>query len=332
MNISRIAKCAICTLCVLCCARLSSAGSVTLQWDPASDGVTVGYKVFYGLTSGSYTTQIDVGGTNSATVSSLADGTTYYFAIRAYDSTGAMSAPSAEVSATTAAGITPTVTGLTLSPNVPSPEPTGTNVTWQAAASGGVTPYQYQWTLSNGVTSTVVGPWGTASSWSWTPTTATAYQVTVAARSAGSTSATGDISRQSAPFVVTSPTATPPTVTPPTVAAPPTVTPVSSASLAANLPSPQVTGTRIQWSASGTGGVVPYQYKFSLYNGSTWTDMTAWTTTSTWTWLPTTQSNNYVIRVWLRSAGETADTPDASAQVSFQIKSSATCHGNTKKC
>jgi hypothetical protein len=325
MNISRIAKSFICAVCMLCCPRLASAVSLTLQWDPASDGVTVGYVVLYGTASGSYSNQVNVGGTNSYTFTNLANGTTYYFAVQAYDASGDMSTPSAEVSATTAAAVAPTVSSLTLSSNVPSPEPTGTSVIWQATATGGVTPYQFQWTLLNGSTSSVVVPWGTSSNWSWTPTTANTFQVSVAVRSAGSTNAAGEMSRQSAPFIVTSPTATPPAVTP-------TVTPVSSAILAANLPSPQVAGTTIQWSASGTGGVSPYQYKFSLYNGSTWTDMTTWTTTSTWTWTPATSNNNYIVRVWVRSAGETANTPDASAQVSFQIKPTPVCHGNVKKC
>jgi hypothetical protein len=323
MNISRIVKSIISVLCVLCCPRFSSAASLTLQWDPASDGVTVGYVVLYGLTSGSYSNQINVGATNSYAFSNLADGSTYYFAVRAYDATGAMSAPSAEVSATTTPLPTSTVSFVTLSSNVPSPEPTGTNVIWQAAATGGVTPYQYQWTLSNGVTSTVAAPWGPASNWSWTPTSANTYQVTVAVRSAGSTSVMGEVSRQSAPFVVASPSPTSPS---------PTVMAVSSAKLAANLPSPQVIGTSIQWSASGTGGVTPYQYKFSLYDGTTWTDMTAWTTTSSWSWTPTTQNSNYVVRVWVRSAGQTANAPDASAQASFAINKPAVCHGNAKKC
>ena len=325
MNISRIAKCIVCAVCVLCCPRLASAVSLTLQWDPASDGVTVGYVVLYGTASGSYSGQVNVGGANSYTFTNLADGTTYYFAVKAYDAAGDMSTPSAEVSVTTAPKVAPTVSSLTLSSNVPSPEPTGTSVTWQATATGGVTPYQFQWTLSNGVTSTTVVPWGTASTWSWTPTTANTYQVSVAVRSAGSTSATGEMSRQSAPFVVSSPTATSPSPTP-------TITPVSSAKLTASLPSPQVTGTTIQWSASGTGGVTPYQYKFSLYDGTTWTDMTAWTTTSTWSWTPSVQNSNYVVRVWIRSAGQTANAPDASAQVPFQIKQNPNCHGNSKKC
>ena len=67
----------------------STAGSVSLRWDPSS-GAT-GYKVFYGTAAGSYANQLDAGSATQATVSGLTDCTTWYFAVKAYDAGGALS-------------------------------------------------------------------------------------------------------------------------------------------------------------------------------------------------------------------------------------------------
>jgi PKD repeat protein len=74
-----------------------SAGQVTLRWD-AVNGAS-GYRLYYGLTSGSYTSQVNVVG-QSQTASppvSITNGLTYFFAVKAYDSTGQVSPFSNEV-------------------------------------------------------------------------------------------------------------------------------------------------------------------------------------------------------------------------------------------
>ena len=85
-------------------------GLATLTWNaPATntDGTPLtdlsGYKIYYGTASGNYSQTIDVGGITSSTVSNLTDGTTYYFAVTAYDTSGNESAYSNEVSKTTQA-------------------------------------------------------------------------------------------------------------------------------------------------------------------------------------------------------------------------------------
>src|SRR5262245_34394106 len=67
----------------------SSAGTVALQWDPASGAA--GYRVYYGTAAGNYTNQMDVGSATQATVSGLADCMPWYFAVKAYDPGGAFS-------------------------------------------------------------------------------------------------------------------------------------------------------------------------------------------------------------------------------------------------
>jgi len=85
----------------------SSIVSATLSWSPVitnSDGSLMtdlaGYKVYYGLASGSYTTPIDVGNTTSSVITGLNSGTTYYFTVTAYDGSGNESPYATEVSKT----------------------------------------------------------------------------------------------------------------------------------------------------------------------------------------------------------------------------------------
>lgn len=61
-----------------------------LAWDPPATGEVTGYRLYYGTTSGSYSERIDVGANTTYAISdlSLADSTTYFFAVRAFNSGG----------------------------------------------------------------------------------------------------------------------------------------------------------------------------------------------------------------------------------------------------
>ncbi|MGZ4966405.1 MAG: fibronectin type III domain-containing protein [Chthoniobacterales bacterium] len=71
--------------------------TITLSWDPSPTPDVIGYKLYYGQQSGNYTNTIDEGNRTSAEVANLIDGTTYYFAVTAYDATGTESLPSEEI-------------------------------------------------------------------------------------------------------------------------------------------------------------------------------------------------------------------------------------------
>jgi hypothetical protein len=75
----------------------AGAATLTLAWDPPSDGRTAGFLVWYGKTSRQYTAYVDAGLQLKYAVDGLADGTTYCFAVQAYDSTSTTSAMSSEV-------------------------------------------------------------------------------------------------------------------------------------------------------------------------------------------------------------------------------------------
>lgn len=76
----------------------ATAGSVSLMWDPNTEGDLGGYKVHVGTASRTYSQDIDVGHVTSFTVSNLADGQTYFFAVTAYDVMANESGFSSEVS------------------------------------------------------------------------------------------------------------------------------------------------------------------------------------------------------------------------------------------
>jgi hypothetical protein len=43
-----------------------------------------------------------------------------------------------------------------------------------------------------------------------------------------------------------------------------------------------------------------------------------WSTAATYAWMPSTAAS-YTVSVWVRSAGVTADSPQASAQVAYTV-------------
>jgi len=86
-------------------AHTAQAAQVTMSWAAPTtnaDGTPAtglsGYKVYIGSSSRNYQQRIDVGNVTSYTNSSLSDGSTYYFAVTAYNASGVESAYSSELS------------------------------------------------------------------------------------------------------------------------------------------------------------------------------------------------------------------------------------------
>lgn len=73
--------------------------NASLSWDANTESDLSGYKIYFGMASGSYGNPVDVGNTTSHTFSDLADGT-YYFTVTALDTSGNESLFSNEVSKT----------------------------------------------------------------------------------------------------------------------------------------------------------------------------------------------------------------------------------------
>ena len=75
-----------------------NCAQVTLAWDANSEPNIAGYKVYYGTASRVYNWYFDVGKVTTYSVTGLTDGSTYYFAATAYDTSGVESTYSSEVS------------------------------------------------------------------------------------------------------------------------------------------------------------------------------------------------------------------------------------------
>jgi fibronectin type 3 domain-containing protein len=84
-----------------------TAQGVALSWVPSPGADVRGYNIYYGPYSGYYIGVISVGGMNEATIYGLEAGSTYYFAVTAYDNSGQESAPSDEASYTLPAAVIP---------------------------------------------------------------------------------------------------------------------------------------------------------------------------------------------------------------------------------
>jgi cell wall-associated protease len=95
--------------------------------------------------------------------------------------------------------------------------------------------------------------------------------------------------------------------------------PVTDVTLTADRTAPQPPGTTITWTAAPSGGVTPYQYKWWVYDGASWTMATGWTSSNTFMWKPTTPNANYQVGVWVKSAGNTAEGFEVSRAVPFAI-------------
>ena len=76
----------------------NTASSATLTWAANTESDLAGYKIYSGTQSGVYGAPISVGKVTSHVLTNLTKGTTYFFAITAYDSAGNESPHSPEVS------------------------------------------------------------------------------------------------------------------------------------------------------------------------------------------------------------------------------------------
>ncbi|HZQ45755.1 MAG TPA: fibronectin type III domain-containing protein [Verrucomicrobiae bacterium] len=79
------------------CVPTQGSQSVTLGWNASPASSVSGYVLYYGIASRIYTNRIDVGTNTAITVASLKEGSTYYFALTAYNSARVESAPSGEI-------------------------------------------------------------------------------------------------------------------------------------------------------------------------------------------------------------------------------------------
>jgi hypothetical protein len=91
-NLSRLHRTSLLAALLLAAPLPALAGSIPLAWNPVPDADVAGYRVYHGTAPGSYTQSVDVGNVTSTTLSGLADCTVHYVSVKAYDTSGNLSA------------------------------------------------------------------------------------------------------------------------------------------------------------------------------------------------------------------------------------------------
>ncbi len=76
---------------------MTSPDTVTVSWSANTESDLAGYRIYYGAFSGKYDNEIDVGNVTSFVIRDIEDGTTYFFALTAYDDSSNESGFSDEV-------------------------------------------------------------------------------------------------------------------------------------------------------------------------------------------------------------------------------------------
>ena len=189
----------------------------------------------------------------------------------------------------------------TMSADRAAPQFMGTPITFTATATGGTAPYQYRWWLYDGAGWQMLRDWTTNASFTWTPGTANAnYLVHVWVNNANSPTTTSD-AKSSMTFPIA-------------------VAPPLQATLSSERPSPQLRNTAITFTAAATGGKPPYQYRWWVWDGVSWKLLRDWTTYGSFTWTPTTPNPNYLVHVWVNSAGSPTTASDTTASLPFGIQ------------
>src|SRR5438445_2759711 len=177
-----------CVITVLCslAPAVSSAAQVTLVWDANTEPDLAGYKLYYGLSSGSYQSSVDGGNVTSYTLSGLLDGRIYYFAATAYYLSLAESGFSNEVSKAIA-DVTPPI--VSISAPAAGVTVAGTvTVSANASDNVGVVGVLFKLDGTNLGAEVTVAPY--ADSWNSTLATSGSHSLTAVARDAVGNTAT----------------------------------------------------------------------------------------------------------------------------------------------
>jgi hypothetical protein len=189
---------------VLWSAGAASAGTVELTWTANSEPDIAGYIVFYGTRSQQYVAAVDVGNQTSFQFVPPDPTMRYFFAVRAYNTSGLQSDFSAEASTADPIPVqsTDAIPNVPISPPIseaahvrsphiararldadkPAPQPAGSQIVFTATASGGNF-YKYKWWIFDGVQWAIAKDWSSSNTFTWTPAAANVnYRVLVRVR------------------------------------------------------------------------------------------------------------------------------------------------------
>ena len=148
-----------------------------------------------------------------------------------------------------------------------SPQIAGTTITLDTSATGGEGILQVRYSVFDGSRWTILKNYSTTTSTSWTPTKAGTYQVWSDVKNA-----TGKVLSQMKTYVIN-----PIVIT----------TPLAIDSFTADVVSPQTVGTKVSLNTIASGGEGILQVRYSVFDGSRWTILKNFSTTTSTSWTPT---------------------------------------------
>jgi len=209
----------------------------------------------------------------------------------------------------------PAATGVTVSADAatPSPQFTGTPVTFTAQGTGSTGTYSYQFWLNDGLGWSIVQPWSTTSTWTL-PASSPPGSYTVSVEVRTSTQVTRDALSPPVGFTIL----------------PLPIAPATGVTLSTDpsTPSPQPLGTAITFTAVGSGSAGPYQYQFWVNAGTGWSIAQAYGPSATWTLPASAAAGSYTVGVEVRTSSLV--TRDAtSGNLTFVIQPAAPATGVT---
>jgi len=191
-------------------------------------------------------------------------------------------------------------TGVSVVPDLTSPQASGTPITLTASGQGGSGSYEYRFWLNSGSGYSIVQDYGAANTLVWTPAATGNYDILVDVRNTGSTALREASTNLFYYQIISSSAATGVTVTP-------------------DLASPQATGTPITLTASGQGGSGSYEYQFWLNSGAGYSIVQEYSAANTFVWTPAV-TGNYDILVDVRNTGSTASREALAKLFFYQVQ------------
>jgi fibronectin type 3 domain-containing protein len=272
-------------------ATAAGMQQVNLTWSASTDNVSVvGYKIYSGRSPSSLTLVGSTTTTSFADTIGLMPGTTYYFAVAAYDQSANLSAQSATATSTTAADTQPPTVPQGLSAAAAGIEQV--NLSWSASTDN-VTVSGYA--IYRGTSSSSLTLVGNTASTSFVDTASlrpgTLYYYAVAAYDESS-----NYSAQSSQVTVTTVADTQPPTVP------------------QNLSASGTSGTQINltWSAS-TDNVAVYDYR--VYRGTTPTSLTLIGSSQTTSYADSSTLKAHQVYYYAVTAVDTSGNASAESSV-----------------
>ena len=168
-----------------------------------------------------------------------------------------------------------------------------------ASAGGGSGSYEYRFWLFTGGVWTIVQDYTTAPTWTWTNPAVGSYQITVWARSVGSTADEAFGTAMS--YTIN-----------------PIPNPATGVTLSALPVDTQTAGQPVVFTGTGSGGTGTYEYRFWLNSGGVWTVVQDYSSSNQWTWT-NPAAGSYQVSVWARSAGSTADSEATGTPMAYTV-------------